>query len=148
MIVMTLGCDRSNGLPTGPATSPQTGAIHITVSTEGSSADFPDGYGIMVDGRGPMAIGVQGALTVDYLAPTSHFVNLVVLASNCSVAQNDRWVDVVAGRIAELVYNVKCDPKSTDGDCGWYCYYWSQSVRPPRYDIVSAKARAKLARVP
>lgn len=130
VVMMTLGCDASNGPATGPATSPTTGAIHITVSTEGATPDLDtDGYGVMVDGRGPMAIGIQGAVTIDHLTPTSHFVTLNGLSSNCSVsASNERWVDVVAGGLAPLAYNVQCLPRTTDGDCGWYCYYWSQSV--------------------
>ena len=128
VVMMTLGCDRSNGLPTGPA---PTGAIHITVSTEGANPDLDtDGYGITVDGSFGLEIGVQGAVTIHHLAPTSHFVNLNGLASNCSVAvSNDRWVDVIAGGLANIAYNVKCDPRPTGGDCGWYCDYWSQSVR-------------------
>jgi hypothetical protein len=146
VVMMTLGCDGSNG----PVTAPTTGAIHITVFTEGANLDLDtDGYGITVDGRSAWAIGIYGALTIDHLAPTSHFVNLNGLASNCSVATNQRWVDVVAGGLAQLAYNVECHPMPTDGDCGWDCYYWSQSARPSRYDIVSAKGRVfKPARVP
>jgi len=139
VIVMTLGCDRSRVLPTGPTA---TGAIHITVSTEGASSDIdPDGYGVMVDGKGPMVIGVQGALTIDYLVPASHFVNLTDLASNCAVAPNEQWVDVAAGGLAELAYKVECNPIPPEEDCGWDCYYWSQSAQQSSYDIVSTKGR-------
>ena len=150
-VIMTLGCDGSNGPPTGPATGPATGAIHITVSTVGASPDLDaDGYVVMVDRRGSMEVGVQGAVTIDRLAPTTHLVNLNGLASNCSMAaSNERWVDVVGGGVAQLAYIVECGPLPTDGDCGWDCYYWSQSARPSRYDIVSAKGRVfKPARVP
>lgn len=143
VVMMTLGCDGSNGPPTGPATGPTTGAIHITVSTKGADPDLDiDGYGVMVDGRGPMEIGVQGAVTIDHLKATSHFVTLNGLASNCSVAaSNERWIDVVAGGLVELAYNVECQPLPADGDCGWECDFWSQSARASRYDIVGAKGR-------
>ena len=95
VVMMTLGCDGSNG----PATGPTTGAIHITVSTEGKSGDLDtDGYGVTVDGRAPEAIGVQGALTIADLAPGSHLVSLLGLAANCSVlGTNPRSVDVITG---------------------------------------------------
>ena len=146
VVMMALGCDGS----TGPVTAPTTGAIHIKVFTEGANLDLDtDGYGITVDGRF-WAIGIYGALTIDHLAPTTHFVNLSGLASNCSVAaSNERWVDVVAGGLAELTYTVTCDPMPTDGDCGWDCYIWSQSIRPSADDIVSASSRVfKPDRVP
>lgn len=127
VIVMTLGCDGSNG----PATGPTTGAIHTTVSTEGANPDLDiDGYGVMVDGRAPMAIAVQGELTIAGLAPGSHLVNLSGLASNCYIAAtNQRRVDVVAGGLAQLVaYNVQCIPRPTGpGDgCPWDCFDWSE----------------------
>ena len=127
VVMMTLGCDGSNGPPTGPAAA-TTGAIHITVSTKGADPDLDiDGYGVMVDGAGLKEIGVQGAVTIDHLKATTHFVTLNGLASNCSVAaSNERWVDVVAGGVAELAYTVECDPMPTD--CGWDCLPWSQSV--------------------
>lgn len=139
VVMMTLGCDGLDGRVTGPT----TGAIHITVFTEGANLDLDtDGYGITVDGKSAWPIGIYGALTIDHLAPTSHFVNLSGLASNCSVAaSNERWIDVVAGGLAELAYYVECTPRPTEGDCGWDCYYWSQSARQSRYDIVSAKLR-------
>jgi len=138
VVMMTLGCDGSNGPTTGP---PATGAIRITVSTEGADPDLDtDGYRITVDGRSGWDIGVRGAVTIDHLTQTSHFVILNGLASNCSVAaSNERWVDVVAGGLAELAYSVKCDPMPTD--CGWDCYYWSRSVPPSMYDTVSANGR-------
>lgn len=147
VVIMTLGCDGSNGLATGPT----TGAIHITVSTDGTNSDLDtDGYGVMVDGTGSMAIGVQGAVTIDHLAPGSHLVNLDGLAANCYVvAANQRRVHVVASELARLVaYNVQCIPRTTGGDCS-DCDIWSQSVRLSRYDMVSAKGRvSKPARAP
>ena len=149
VVMMTLGCDGSNGRATGPTTAPATGAIHITVSTEGANADLDtDGYGVMVDGTSPMTIGVQGAVTIDHLSPTSQFVTLYGLASNCSVAaSNERWVDVVAGGLAQLAYKVECQPR--EESCGWYCYYSRQSALSSRYNVESAKGRVfKTARVP
>lgn len=133
VVMMTLGCDGPNGPPTGPLTAPKTGAIHIIVSTDGADSDLDtDGYGITVDAKFGLAIGVQGAVTIDHLAATTHFVNLNGLASNCSVAvSNNRWVDVVAGGLAELAYKVECHP--TDGDCGLDCLPWSRSV--PAIDV-------------
>jgi hypothetical protein len=151
VVMMTLGCDGSNGPPTGPT----TGSMQITVSTQGANPDLDiDGYGVVVDDRAPMAIGVQGVLTIAGLAPGSHFVNLDGLASNCYiVAANQRRVHVVASGLAQLVvYNVLCIPRGIGGPsdgCPWDCFDWSQSAALSKYGIVSAKGRVfKPARVP
>lgn len=86
---------------------PQTGKIHISVSTAGSEAD-PDGYTLSLDGRQGVPIGTaeDRTLTVD---KGSHTLELGGLSPNCEVSGDRlRRVTVDAGATVSVDFQVTC----------------------------------------
>ena len=101
LAMLSLGCDDSTG--------PLTGAIGITVSTEGETIDRdPNGYILSIDGAQAQAVDVNAALSIANLPAGTHLVRLDGLAPNCSISgTNPRSVEVVANFIA-VSFSVSC----------------------------------------
>ncbi|PYP45261.1 MAG: hypothetical protein DMD50_12100, partial [Gemmatimonadetes bacterium] len=99
--------------------TPPTGRLSITAMTTGSTPD-PDGYAVCVDpvsdGHGgnacgyvgPLAIGVNGSVTVT-VDTGAHAVLLMGVAANCAVAgDNPRAVSAARGGTAAVPFSVAC----------------------------------------
>ena len=101
LAMLSLGCDDSTG--------PLTGAIGITVSTEGETIDRdPNGYILSIDGAQAQAVDVNAALSIANLPAGTHLVRLDGLAPNCSISgTNPRSVEVVANFVA-VSFSVSC----------------------------------------
>jgi len=105
--IVALGCHDSTG-----STAPGTGAIEITVATEGTITDIdPDGYTLSIDGGLGQAVGVNATVTIGALPTGRHFVRLDGLAANCSISgTNPRSVNVTADNSAPTVsFSVSCN---------------------------------------
>jgi Tol biopolymer transport system component len=88
--------------------SPTEGGIHVTVVSSGAPPD-PDGYGVSVDGGPAQAVAANGSVTASSLAPGSHSVALISLATQCSVVgENPRTVEVSRDSTTEVEFEVTC----------------------------------------
>ena len=106
--ILSLGCD--DPVAPDPAGPPNTGAIEVSVSTQGANPDVdPDGYALSISGRS-QNVGVNTAVTIANLPTGNYFVLLNGLAPNCRVdGTNPRLVGVVAGKAASRVsFSVSC----------------------------------------
>lgn len=84
------------------------GSVNIITTTSGPEPDL-DGYSIKVDGAAGQPIGTNGTLLVPDLAPGDHIVELVAVASNCTVSAGaTRTVAVAAGATTEIAFAVTC----------------------------------------
>ena len=91
-----------------PTPPPPTGDLTVGASTGGGLPD-PDGYTITVDGGQARAIATNGATTYAGIATGAHTVELIGLASNCTVSgANPRSVNVPAGSNASTTFAVDC----------------------------------------
>jgi hypothetical protein len=84
------------------------GGLSVTATTTGPQQDA-DGYALQVDGGSAQPLGIGGSVVVTGLAAGDHEVGLQGVADNCTVAgENPRAVTVVAGAIAETLFEVTC----------------------------------------
>ena len=81
------------------------GTLRVRTSTTGPPP-FPPFYSVGIDGRLGGLVGLNGAATFR-LSAGSHTVSVGV-GSSCSVADNNRTVQVVSGATVETVFNVTC----------------------------------------
>ena len=99
------GCGGGSG---GGPTGPTEGTLEVITSTTGSDLD-PDGYSLTVDQDAAQPLGSNGADTVAALAAGNHAVTLAGVASNCVLGgENPRTVDVAAGSMASLRFEIAC----------------------------------------
>jgi hypothetical protein len=106
--------------------SAETGTLEVTTVTMGSDLD-PDGYTVRVNGNVEQAIGVNGTITFPGLSAGEHQVELVGMASNCTVGgANPRTVMVTAGQTASTTFEITCSPLIPDS---WI--YEAELVRRP-----------------
>ncbi len=93
-----------------PGAPLDTGALKVTVATDGSDID-PDGYVLVVDGTAGATVAVNGSRTVTNLAAGSHSVDLGGVTGNCSVGGvHPVSVPVVANQTAQASLSVTCQP--------------------------------------
>ena len=93
--------------PTDPA-QPQTGSLALRTNTTGSHLD-PDGYHLVIDGKGGTVVGVNAISSLTELSPGSHLVELRGVAGNCSVdGANPVTVEIIAGQTADASFFVIC----------------------------------------
>jgi hypothetical protein len=86
--------------------------VRVTANTDGLDFDST-GYVITVDGvvAGPLAANASRDVT--RLTAGSHVVTLSGVDANCGISgTNPRSVDVVAGAVAPLIFNVTCTAKT------------------------------------
>jgi hypothetical protein len=87
-----------------------TGIIEIITYTSGSQLDL-DGYGISIDQRAEVAMGLDAAFRHENVPSGSHHIRLAGMASNCALkGDNPRAVSVSAGGIATVEFRITCDP--------------------------------------
>jgi hypothetical protein len=87
---------------------PAPGTLTVTATTSGSELDS-DGYGVTLDGGSSQPLGINGAITLPNVPPSSHQVELIGVALNCTVSgTNPRNVTVTAGNTASVAFKVTC----------------------------------------
>ncbi|HEX6433618.1 MAG TPA: hypothetical protein VFZ87_05235, partial [Gemmatimonadales bacterium] len=94
---------------------PATGTLTISTSTSGSDQDA-DGYSVSLDGGTSQPIGVNSTLTLPNLSSSSHQLELLGVAPNCTVAgANPRSVIVSAGQTSTVSFSVTCSAPTPGG---------------------------------
>jgi hypothetical protein len=84
------------------------GGVKVTTTTTGPQPD-DDGYTVDLDASDPQAVGINAEVAFTGLTTGEHVVELQGVADNCTVAgDNPRGVTVVAGELAETVFEVTC----------------------------------------
>jgi len=91
------------------------GHLTVTTTTTGAAADLDSsGYTFGVDignGQPTIPIAMNGAFTIDTLAPGVHVVKLGQIALNCAVSENNPQVDTLAsGGRDTVAFHVACAP--------------------------------------
>jgi hypothetical protein len=126
--------------------APSNGGIQVTVATSGAQPD-PDGYSISVDGGTAQSIQANASQTIENLPPGSHSVRLAGLAQNCSVSDNPRSVNVVAGQNATVSFQVSCPASAPPLNLRIERISITQSVQRQQDDIPLVQARDAFLRV-
>lgn len=106
-----LACD-------GDDASGPTGSLEVTSLTSGIDPD-PDGYIVMLDGRGVEPIGVSASVLIDDVAPGEYQVDLSGVAGNCQVeGERPRTVTVTESEAATVAFSLSCGAVQppTDGE--------------------------------
>src|SRR6266571_1927388 len=82
--------------------------VQVTTATTGVDIDA-DGYAVSLDGAPPLAIPVNGTVSITRLSAGSHTVTLSGMVGNCVAAGgNSRAVDVGAGDVVSVGFPVTC----------------------------------------
>lgn len=85
------------------------GSLRLTATTTGSSIDA-NGYGVAIDGEIALATRANETVVIPGLLAGPHEVELVSVASNCTVAgENPRNVNIAADEIAVTSFDVGCE---------------------------------------
>ena len=86
---------------------PTSGTVRIRTATSGAPLD-PDGYRVRLDAD-TLPIGVTDTLDVDTVPPGQLDVELLDVASECTVqSDNPATVDIVAGDTAQVDFAITC----------------------------------------
>jgi hypothetical protein len=92
----------------GVTVPPTTGTLEITTATSGTEPDA-NGYSVQMDGGTPQTIGAAATVTMAELEPGNHTVQLLDIAANCTVAEeNPRSVSIAAGEVTRVSFTVTC----------------------------------------
>lgn len=103
LLLAGTGCGAGEDL-----TAPVLGALAIATHTSGSAID-PDGYGIRIDGGDPHPVGSTGSVVVPGLTPGEHAIEVLDVASTCSLADpNPRIVNVTPSSTIRVSFTVIC----------------------------------------
>lgn len=90
------------------------GSLRLTANTTGNSIDA-NGYGVAIDGEIVLAIRANEIVVIPGLLAGPHDVELVSVASNCTVAgDNPRNVNVAADEISVTTFEVTCEAALID----------------------------------
>ena len=93
---------------------PAPGTLTVTATTSGSDPD-PDGYSVSLDGGASQPLGVNASISLPNIPSSSHQVELIGVALNCTVSgANPRNVTVAAGKTASVAFNVTCSAPTPD----------------------------------
>jgi hypothetical protein len=94
---------------------PATGTLAITTTTDGSDQDT-DGYSVSLDGGSSQPTGINATLTLPNVSSSSHQLELLGVAQNCTVAgANPRSVTVSAGQTTTVAFSVTCRAPTPGG---------------------------------
>jgi hypothetical protein len=108
LLLLTLAVLGCGGGSDGDLTGPSEGTLEVTASTTGSDLD-PDGYSLTLDDHAAQRLAANGADTLASLTVGTHTVTLAGVAANCVLGgENPRAVEVAAGGIASLRFEVAC----------------------------------------
>jgi hypothetical protein len=87
--------------------SSTTGTISVSTTTSGQ--DLDNSYTVTLDGGGGQSIGGTGTVTFNTVSPGSHDVELINVASNCTVNEsNPQTVGVTAGNTTNVSFTISC----------------------------------------
>ncbi len=91
--------------------APNSGTLQITTTTGGANLD-PDGYSVSVEGAAAsQPIAVNATLSIVNVSVGPHAVQLLGLATNCTVAgANPRQATVPAGGTVTMAFEITCVP--------------------------------------
>jgi hypothetical protein len=90
------------------------GIIQVSTITTGTNPD-PDGYGVSIDGGAPQQIPPSATLTLTNIPAGPHAVQLLGVATNCSVSgDNPASVAVSAGGTAATSFAITCTAPPPD----------------------------------
>ena len=93
---------------------PAPGTLTVTATTSGTEPD-PDGYGVMLDGGASQPLGINASITLPNISASSHQVEIIGVALNCTVSgTNPRNVTVAAGKTASVAFKVTCSAPTPD----------------------------------
>lgn len=119
--ILTLACSDSIGPP-----KPTTGAIAVTISTDGFTVDedASTGFRLAIDAGGEMPVGVNATVIIGGVSKGDHLLRLSGLAQGCSVdGANPRNVAVTNISLAlPVTFNVVCDVTASGGDSSPWDY--------------------------
>jgi hypothetical protein len=89
--------------------------MEVSITTVGVPSEAP-AYGLSIDGGEARTVGDSATLTQAGLAPGTHTVELVGVASDCAVGgANPQTAAVTAGHTARVVFRVTCTPPVARG---------------------------------
>jgi hypothetical protein len=126
-----LACD-------GDDVSQPGGSLEVTSLTFGTGSD-PDGYVVMLDGRGVAPLGVTGSTLIPDVVPGEHQVDLSGVADNCRVeGERPRTVTVTESEAAAVAFSIACDvvQPPTDGELEVTVRTGGSSVDQDGYNVV------------
>ncbi|MFL5534663.1 MAG: CARDB domain-containing protein [Gemmatimonadales bacterium] len=93
---------------------PDPGTLTVAAATTGLEPD-PDGYGVTIDGGASQPLGINAAITLPNIPASSHQIELIGVALNCTVSGiNPRNVTIAAGKTASVAFTVTCSAPSPD----------------------------------
>ena len=96
-----LACD-------GDDVAEPSGSLEVTSLTSGIDPD-PDGYTVMLDGRGVATVGASGSALVADVTPGQHQVDLSGVADNCQVeGERPRTVTVTESAAGTVAFSIAC----------------------------------------
>jgi Tol biopolymer transport system component len=82
--------------------------VEVTAATVGIDVD-PDGYTVSVNGAPPVAVPVNGTVSITRLTPGSHTVDLGGIVANCPVGGTaSRTLTLNAGEVAQVGFALTC----------------------------------------
>lgn len=125
-----LACD-------GDDVSQPSGSLEVTSLTSGIDPD-PDGYVVMLDGRGVESIGVSGSVLIGDVAPGEHQVDLSGVAANCQVGgERPRTVTITESGAATAAFSIACGDAvpPADGELEVTVRTGGSSVDRDGYDV-------------
>ena len=109
-LLVTAACGGGDDL-----TAPLSGTLEASITTVGVPSEAP-AYGLSIDGGEPRTVGDSATLTQAGLAPGTHTVELIGVASDCAVSgANPETAAVTAGHTARVVFRVTCTPPAATG---------------------------------
>jgi hypothetical protein len=104
-----LACD-------GDDVSGPTGSLEVTSLTSGVELD-PNGYVVMLDGRGVGTIGANGSTLIPDVAAGEHQVDLSGVADNCQVeGERPRSITVTESEGVSVAFSIACGDALPPGD--------------------------------
>jgi PKD repeat protein len=96
----------------GPTfTLTNTGTLEVNISTGGVSQD-PNGYDLIIDGGGAVAVDNNDRRTFDGLEQGTHSVEMADIAANCFITQdrpNPYDVQISTGQTTSTAIDVRCE---------------------------------------
>ncbi len=108
-----------------------TAALRVMTRSEGAPAD-PDGYQLLVPGRGMRPIGANQSITMTGLRPGPVGIQLTDVAETCAVADTSlQKVVLLAGDTAEVTFRIACAASTPSGDGTIVVTVRTQAVNAP-----------------
>jgi len=88
-----------------------TGQLVLHTRTSGAELD-PDGYGVLLDGNAPLAIGTNDSLVLPDIPAGRHEVEIDGIASNCNLEAITSPITVKSGASFDVDVEILCVPRT------------------------------------